>query len=337
MLTLRTINCQACENSNAEIEEPTDGEYAPFRVCLSCHARLLTNSLRPLEWYNLARKFWWNQFLLHDDFYDDDGQAQQPEDDVVDAELYPAPQLAEVSSDLTKLLDFSYTKWRLTDEILLAWKNQDQHSALNLLAEILTNDPRPAIAGLVLEIARKVFKDTSKHIVLQAWRIAQVRSISINELFRASIDCLPHQEAFDLSTSYLLRCTEGEQYRLLNTLAHFQTEDVVDWLEQNIMLKKPFTQVWGEVAACCQLSWLRIERWLDLGRPYSLSALDALHELASQRLALTKLRNVALLAPPDRHTLTSILQAYAKDDPVPRVTKKVEAILESTNFSLLIK
>ncbi|PRS00349.1 hypothetical protein C6W20_04830 [Bacillus sp. NMCN6] len=49
--------------------------------------RDLNYSLRPIEWYNLVVLHSPKQFLLHDDFYGEDGQAQafQSEEDVIDA------------------------------------------------------------------------------------------------------------------------------------------------------------------------------------------------------------------------------------------------------------
>jgi hypothetical protein len=63
--------CQACETAVAEIVETCDDEHEPYHVCASCHGRLLARALRPLEWYNLAKRHGWFTYLLHDDFYDE--------------------------------------------------------------------------------------------------------------------------------------------------------------------------------------------------------------------------------------------------------------------------
>jgi hypothetical protein len=75
--------------------------------------KLLERGLRPVEWYNLARHHSWNQFLLHDDFYDEDGTATQPETPILDAGNYPAPSLKSVAHSPELLLDYSITRWSL--------------------------------------------------------------------------------------------------------------------------------------------------------------------------------------------------------------------------------
>jgi hypothetical protein len=91
--------CEACEQAAWEVTEPTHGEGAPFRVCAACHRRLHEQALRPREWYNLAKRHGWWPYALHDDFYEEDGTACQPDGDVELPDLYPAPTLGEVSRD----------------------------------------------------------------------------------------------------------------------------------------------------------------------------------------------------------------------------------------------
>lgn len=54
-----------------------------------------------------------NKFLLHDDFYDEDGEACQSEEDVIVTNKDKAPTLKNVRNDLESLLDFSITRWFL--------------------------------------------------------------------------------------------------------------------------------------------------------------------------------------------------------------------------------
>lgn len=65
------------------VVEDTDEPTQPYQLCQPCHKRLLNNSLRPIEWYQLAVLHSPKQFLLHDDFYRDDGQAFLSEGDVI--------------------------------------------------------------------------------------------------------------------------------------------------------------------------------------------------------------------------------------------------------------
>lgn len=92
------------------IVERCDDEDSPYRLCAACHDRLMARALRPIEWYNLAKRHSWSRHLLHDDFYDEDGTATQPVQDVVDAASRPAPRLLEVAGDAETLLDYSGTE-----------------------------------------------------------------------------------------------------------------------------------------------------------------------------------------------------------------------------------
>lgn len=90
------------------ILEASDEQKQPYELCHQCHEKLLTYSLRPIEWYNLAVLHSPKQFLLHDDFYGEDGQAFQLEEDDVITKSEKAPTLQAVRCDLVSLLVFNY-------------------------------------------------------------------------------------------------------------------------------------------------------------------------------------------------------------------------------------
>lgn len=103
--------CQACKIRQVEVIEKCDDEIQPYELCNECHKRLLSYSLRPIEWYNLASIHTFNKFLLHDDFYEDDGVATQPEEDVEGIEDLIAPSLDDVKENIESLIDFCIAKW----------------------------------------------------------------------------------------------------------------------------------------------------------------------------------------------------------------------------------
>src|SRR5258707_9289575 len=113
--------CEACEHIAAEVVEPCDDSQEPYHVCAACNHRLHARALRPLEWYNLAKRHGWHQFLLHDDFYDDDGAASQPEEPIERAGDFPAPTLAAVTHDARLLLAYSVTRWHFDPDVAAAW------------------------------------------------------------------------------------------------------------------------------------------------------------------------------------------------------------------------
>ena len=132
-----TQTCQACEKQPATVIETNDNKEIPYLVCSDCHGRLMSLSLRPLEWYNLAKRHGWWQYHLHDDFYDEDGTAHQPEDDEIQTpELFPAPTLQEVANDPEKLLYFTITRWHLRQDVIDAWQQLPADAALKAISAV---------------------------------------------------------------------------------------------------------------------------------------------------------------------------------------------------------
>jgi len=125
--------CEACKINKINVVEPSDDPDQPYKLCNQCHKRLLKYSLRPVEWYNLAVIHSPNKFLLHDDFYDDDGEACQPEEDVIVTKKDKAPTLKNVRNDLESLLDFSITRWFLEEDVIMALKKHDNPMTLSLV------------------------------------------------------------------------------------------------------------------------------------------------------------------------------------------------------------
>ena len=70
--------CQATGIEEATVEVGSRAGEGPYRVCAGAAGRLETRSLRPREWFNLAVIHGPFEFLLHDDFYSEDGEACQP-------------------------------------------------------------------------------------------------------------------------------------------------------------------------------------------------------------------------------------------------------------------
>src|SRR6476660_4189033 len=98
--------CQACRRRPVAEEVGDDDPLEPYRVCVECGDRLRGRSLRPIEWFNLATVHGWNKFLLHDDFYDQDGSASQPDDENYSTEGMQAPALETCAKSLVRLIDY---------------------------------------------------------------------------------------------------------------------------------------------------------------------------------------------------------------------------------------
>lgn len=92
-------------------------------ACRECGDRLREKALSPLEWFNLAARHGPAKFLLHDDFYDQDGTATQSRFSDASTNSVPAPSLTDASRDLTSLLDYCVTRWGLEPQVYEALKS----------------------------------------------------------------------------------------------------------------------------------------------------------------------------------------------------------------------
>jgi hypothetical protein len=321
--------CEACERADATVIDSCDDPQEPYRLCSDCHHRLHQRSLRPLEWYNLAKRHGCFQFLLHEDFYLEDGTADQPEEDVERPEEYPIPTLASVCNDPEFLLDYTITRWRLHPDTKAAWNRIPRPVALATLFSRFVHTSNCGIRGKVLEVCAAVVRAAGADFVRFAWG-EYPNGADLLSLAQASAACLPKEEAYKRVKSALTQLEGRNKRDLMFCLGYFHTQDALDWIEQSIF--EPITEAWGHLAAASNIDWRRAEDWLARGRPLSLVAIDTLLTIARARpLNLVapqlKARAPSLTEPPTQARFREVLAAYRQRDPVPRVQKRIETLL----------
>lgn len=141
------------------------------------------------------------------------------------------------------------------------------------------------------------------------------------------IEKLDKKEAFKLITSELNQCEDKYLTEFMAPLNFLEYEPVLDWVEQNANRTKNITQDWGHLCASSNFTWQRAEKWLEMGRPLSLIALDATMfcttrgERLNQSLWMREL-NPKLTDNPKLDKIANGLKDYLKKDSVPR-TKNV--------------
>jgi len=205
----------------------------------------MSRSLRPLEWYNLAKRHGWAKFLLHDDFYDDDGEASQPEEDVDEAEQYPAPSLKQVQQSPDALLDYSVTRWQFDDELRAAWLRLPTEGALASLSERFDSTRNLAVHAVILKVAALLGPEGAS-VTRRAWQVAPTRGL-LWSLAEAAAACLPLAEGFKLVTDALNAMPEKERRKRFAALAHFRSPMTLDWIEAEA--SEPTSDAWGDLAA----------------------------------------------------------------------------------------
>jgi|APCry1669189000_1035189.scaffolds.fasta_scaffold54357_2 hypothetical protein len=316
--------CEACENAAPDTAEPCDDPAAPYHLCTACHARLHARALRPVEWFNLAKRHGPWQFLLHDDFYDEDGTALQPECEVVTPELYPSPVLGVISDDPEKLLDYTITRWHF-EEVASAWNKLSPSQTLKAISLRFADTGNAGIKSVMLDVA-STLGEQAEGFVRYAWGDFP-ETVDLPSLAKASASCLPHREGFDRVVESLGHCEESKKRDLMFSLSYFRSPETLDWIEANIV--SPVTEAWGRLAAVSELDWPRVRRWLGNGRPLSLVALDALAAIVRPQTPLLREFAPRLNNPPDVESLTTVLKCHANQDPVPRVSRITGLVLEN--------
>ncbi|MCB1092719.1 MAG: hypothetical protein KDL87_14380, partial [Verrucomicrobiae bacterium] len=177
------------------VVERCDDEDSPYHICEGCHDRLMARALRPIEWYNLAKRHSWSRYLLHDNFYDEDGTATQPENDVVDAISHPAPRLSNVVGDPERLLDYTITRWHLDDATKIAWQTISSEAVLPVISTRFTSTGNLNIRSACLEVASLTQSEGGAGFIRYCWR--EYPSVDLISLAQASAACLPFREGFD--------------------------------------------------------------------------------------------------------------------------------------------
>lgn len=273
--------CEACEHATAETVETCDDPEEPYHLCSACHQRLHARALRPAEWYNLAKRHGWHQFLLHDDFYDEDGTASQPAEAVECPRSFPAPTLEAVARDGPMLLDYSITRWHFDSDIAAAWASLSRSEVLTVLSERFDATSNIEIRSRVLEICASALHESGADFVRYAWGHYPA-TVSLPPLAQASAACLSFREGFDRVTAALAEQDGSHKRDLMFSLGYFHSPETLDWIEQHIF--EPITEAWGYLAAASRLDWPRVERWFERGRPLSLVAIDALAAIVPHKV-----------------------------------------------------
>jgi hypothetical protein len=309
---------------SSAIVEPCDDEANPYHVCQPCHERLMARALRPSEWYNLAKRHGWSRYLLHDDFYDEDGTAAHPEGEVTDADSHPAPCLSQVSGDPDALLDYSITRWHLDTDTKDAWRAIPASSVLEAISTRFASTGNGEVRGTCLEIAAITQGEDGADFIRYCW--GEYPAVDLVSLAQASAACLPFREGFD-KVRGILDAFEGAQKRdLMFVLSYFRSTEALDWIERSIF--DPISDAWGSLAAASDLDWPRVEAWLGSGRPLSLVAIDALRAIVRPQSPLLQELSPVLRDRPSRATFATVLNDYMRKDPVPRVQQRITGLLE---------
>ena len=326
----QTMKCESCNTRETEVEELADEGQNPFRLCKSCHNRLLNKALRPLEFFNLTA-IHGQGYFLHDDFYDcDTGEATQSDIEVIDAEKFPFPAFEQIKNNLSRLIDFSFVQYFTDEFVINELQKFDKLEVLKRLKEKLNYNRN--INYKAYEIAGKVVGKAAEEWIKKEWANKKENEFQI---FAAPIaKCLDFDEAFKILAIELESGDDKFLSNNVSALLYFQSEKTLDWIESVSGRIKNISSNWGQLSASSKFTWDRANKWLTNGRPLSLVALDSLiycttnGERLNQSLWLRQL-NPRLIDNPRPEIIANRLIKYLTIDNVPRTKNAVETIIDN--------
>lgn len=324
------MKCESCNLRECEVYELVDEVHNPFRLCIPCRARLLSKSLRPLEFFNLTA-IHGHGYYLHDDFYDyKSGEATQPDIEVIDAEKFPFPDFEQIKSDLNRLIDFSFVQYFTDDFVINQLRQFDRLEVLKRVKEKVKYNR--AINYKAYEIVGKVVGKIAEEWIKKEWANRQENELQI--FAEPIVKCLDFDEAFEILTKELESGDDKFLSENVSALLYFKSVKTLDWIEKVSNRIKNISSDWGQLAGSSQFSWDRANKWLTIGRPLSLVALDSLiycttiGDRLNQSLWLRQL-NPQLIDNPRPDIIANRLSEYLLVDSVPRTKNAVETIIEN--------
>lgn len=231
--------CQACRQNPGEAVRDNEQPDQPYRLCLACARRIEALSLRPLEWFNLAAIHGPNKFLLHDDFYYENGTPGQPEETVEEPERFPAPTLDQIASDrerlidyaMTDLIDYAMTEWAMGVDVARLLRDHNPMAVLESLKVRVGASSNIDIEARAYDIRADVLGEAARDWVRERW--ACYSPAALYPLARASALCLPSDEGFARVTAVLETRTARELNDDCSALAPFRSSRTLDWMERH--------------------------------------------------------------------------------------------------------
>jgi len=322
--------CEACKLSAVNKVETVDDNEQPYKVCRDCHQRLVTYSLRPIEWYNLAVIHSHNKYLLSDDFYDDNGVSYESEEDTTSFSGYQSPTLKNVEGNLADLIDFSITRWSLEDKVIVSLSAYSPLYVLDYVKTKFHSVNNLEIKSRMLEIAAEVLGPVAADWIRELWN--NYSEELLYPLSLATATSLSTKEGLHNVLTRLDIINEKDlPIVAFSCLYRFCSSDVLDWIEETCT---EFNDNWGRLAAVSHPTWDRMKDWLNKGRPLSLVALDAM-ENCIKNFGDPIIEKISpKVTGLDTNNLEQVLTAYYQKDAVPRVKRKVEEITENRDVIL---
>lgn len=301
-------------------------------LCEACDKLYHMTALRPDMWQRLAYKIGPGEFLLHDDFYDDEtGMPYQPEADI-DEDQYRRYAIDRESNRSTPdgyCIDF-FTRH-------LVWDNDKEALPGDWV------DPLVAICSEKIdgEGASDAVRARAYHLLSWLPKSALVgefvtdrwhrdREAAWFGIYKAALAHLAKTEAIDMiKNALLVMQPEAYFHDYIVALAGAGCREAIPALREVVIQREPpLLDELGAYYRCLNPAWEDIEADIESGRPMSILAIDSLWiESGNQYKTWFKGRNLVPLELPAARC-EELLRKYAGTDKAPRVQEAIERAIQ---------
>jgi hypothetical protein len=319
--------CESCRLRPSVLHEHLNDSVIPYCLCQPCYDRLVHRSLRPLEYFNLVA-IHGHEYEIHDDFYDDEGVAYAAEDPVLPDTTLAFPTLQNLRGQVECLVDYALVKWRYPPAVTPYLTVFTPEQVLRVLDEKIAHNP--FLLPKCLEVAAEVLQGQAYAWVKYHLSLVDGPLQVLNFAY-ALARCFPAAEAQDLLLAALGTLSEKALAEHITCLCYLAGNGPLDWIETHCRTITNVPGSYGVTCAALGISWERVHRWLQAGRPLSLMALDALVNCSTtsetqNRSPWLREHPPHLHAPLALETMDEALHAYVALDSVPRTKQAVRFI-----------
>lgn len=322
--------CDSCELDTATCK----WEDLPVSLCEACKNLLENTALRPDMWFRLARIIGPNHYILHDDFYNEDGYPYAPEVKIDNNEYKKyIIQRGGPYADESDFINDILTRYLVNEEEIIISKSLNPSILFKLAAKEISETDVEEFRYTAYQIMGILpSTDQINKFIHERWE--KDKNEYWGAIARCAIRHLPESEALNLIRSSLLK--EEWQYPndCLEVLTGFQSKDAILIFSEVVAHRKlALAQNLGAYLRACNPQWSIIKKFIKSGRPMSLPAIDCLWVEDSPQYNRYFSRRKLTPINVDKTELTEILVEYLKQDSVPRVKKAVISIFEKYNIN----
>lgn len=218
-------------------------------------------------------------------------------------------------------------RWFIKDELIKKMLRHSAHAWLPIFERRIPKLGHPDHANTLFHLAGHVLKDAGADFVRKHWE--KWSEATFRGLTFAALRCLPPEEAYERVAGKLDRMDREERLICKFVLGWLESPRVLAWIEKNV--EPPIDVSWGALAARSQFDWAHLEKWLAMGRPISLVALDALNFCLTTQEAPDGHRYKPLVNPPSNDAIKHALEIYQAADPAVRVERTIGFLMYHLN------